>query len=109
MTMLIYKVSVLDYMGFERETNYYQHLEIANVDFYKKLDELKSDIPLADKDDLDGEEPIKIHELKPHQKDFVRSATLMYWESYHTDCGTEHDISHMELLITKHDLIAFGV
>lgn len=103
--MLIYKVSLLDHMGFEEETNYYERLETAKKHFCKRLDELKKEIPLADKSDLEGKEPIRINETKPHQKEFVRSATLMYWESYHTDCGTEHDINQMELIITKHELL----
>jgi hypothetical protein len=103
--MEIYKVSELDYMGFEKDTKYFQFRESANEHFYKKLEELKKEVPLASKNDLDGEEPIIFHELKPFRKNFVRSATLMYWESFHTECGTEHDIYQMALEITKHELV----
>lgn len=106
MTMLIYKVSVLDTMGFEREeTKYYQHLESANEHFYRRVNELKHEFKLADKDDLDDQEPVRIHESNPHRDNFVRSATLNHWESYPTDCGTEHDITETEVIITKHELI----
>lgn len=122
--MLIYKVTEIYCTGIEVETKYFQFEKTANEYFYKTLEELKKTMPLVKKEDIkiplfswfeddevkydEEEEPIMIYEPNPNQEDFVRSATLKYWESYDTDtdimAGAE--MKQMILQMTKHELIS---
>jgi hypothetical protein len=94
-----FKVYDLNPLGYEDEVNYYRRQRDAERDFYNRVRNCIEQLPLVSKKDLDGGRPWKISDKHCSDENIILAALFQYWDSCHTDCGTEWDIESHEICL----------
>lgn len=100
--MNIYKVCQLTRWGHEDNVSYFKSPISAEKDFHKRVKKAILTEELPTRDQLDGGPPWKIRiGGKRFNKQIKMSAEIRYWDSCHTDCGTEYDIEGYDILFEQ--------
>ncbi|WP_337530266.1 hypothetical protein [Zhenhengia sp.] len=92
--MRAYKLSVSNEMGFEMDAQYFKSLSKAKKQFKQLLNaKLKDEDIATDEEDMfwtySSKKDLDIY----HSKEVRKEICIPFWHSYHTDCGTEHDVT----------------
>ncbi|MEK4479535.1 hypothetical protein MKZ23_08890 [Paenibacillus sp. FSL R5-0876] len=95
----IYKVTEITMWGHEDNPRYFKSPIAAEKDFHRRVKIGITHENLPDRSCNNDPPPWKI---RVGSEENVRlKATIRYWDSYHTDCGTEHDINEYEILFEE--------
>lgn len=105
-----FKVTTLDYMGFDYGEKYYLDIKKAEHDFYTRLGEvIQNNEDLASAEDLDHlhySSPWKIQRSVPHREYIVMRANYFIWDEWCTEDGCESDIKQEEIVLEKIEIVA---
>ncbi|OPA77454.1 hypothetical protein BVG16_13435 [Paenibacillus selenitireducens] len=101
--MKIYKVSEISQWGHDGSVKYFRNPIAAEKDFHRRVKEGITSKDLPTRDNMDGSPPWKVRcDQKFRFKEKIKlQATIHFWDSYHTDCGTEYDISNYDIQIEE--------
>lgn len=105
--MKIFKVSNLTRWGHEEDEKYYLSPITAEKEFHKRLKKGITSEDLPTRDSMDGSPSWKV--ILPDKNPFSNIkikllATIHYWDSYETDCGTEADINSYDIIFQEIDI-----
>ena len=103
--MKAFRVFDLTRWGHEEGVKYYRCPISAEKDFYKRVRKGIESNDLPSRDDLDGGCPWKIMCRDASNRNIKLKADIRYWDSYHTDCGTEHSIEGHEIIFEQIDIL----
>lgn len=94
-------------MGIPSFEKFFEDESDARKAFDAKIQEYRKSGDLAKKSDLDGNQPIRIQENPQwFGRKVLREAWASVWDSWETDCGTEHDIGSLRLQIIEVEVVA---